>query len=115
AEWGRMEGMRGKCGLSAVGAVVAPGELSRARVLRGLLPDAVLLVPGFGAQGRSREQVAACFRADGGGALVNSSRGVINAYADANYAPKSPEAWTESVRQACRDLVTAVGNMQSPA
>lgn len=112
SEWGRMEGMRGRCGLSAVGAVVAPGELSRARQLRKLLPEAVLLVPGFGAQGRSLEQVAACFRADGGGALVNSSRGVINAYADAQYAPPQPERWTESVARACGDLVTAVGKMQ---
>ncbi len=56
-----VRGMIGTSGYSSVGAVVAPGEVERAKTLRALLPDSVFLVPGFGAQGRSVEQVAACF------------------------------------------------------
>jgi orotidine-5'-phosphate decarboxylase len=77
------------------------------------MPDSVFLVPGFGAQGRSLEQVAACFRADGSGAVVNSSRGVINAYEEPQYVPPSPEHWPESVRRACRDLVDGVSKMRA--
>jgi len=109
-EWAHGAGMMGRCGVSAVGAVVAPGDLERARVLRGLMPDSVFLVPGFGAQGRSMAQVAACFRGDGGGALVNSSRGVINAYTDSQYAAAGN--WTDAVERACCDLVKSVRAMQ---
>jgi orotidine-5'-phosphate decarboxylase len=40
------------------------------------LPEAIILVPGFGAQGGTAADVMAAFRPDGLGAVVNSSRGV---------------------------------------
>jgi len=107
--WARRAGMIGRSGLSAVGAVVAPGDVQRARALRGRMPDCVFLVPGFGAQGRSAEQVAACFRAEGDGAIVNSSRGVINAYADSRYARVSD--WADAVDSACAELIAGVSAM----
>ncbi|MCB9850094.1 MAG: orotidine-5'-phosphate decarboxylase [Phycisphaerales bacterium] len=112
-DWSHADGMMGKCGMSAVGAVVAPGDVSRARELRGLLPDSVFLVPGFGAQGRGIEQVAACFRADGGGALVNSSRGVIFAYEKTEYAQQAADDWDVAVRHACEDLVGSLAQVGS--
>jgi orotidine-5'-phosphate decarboxylase len=96
---------RGTSGFSAVGAVVAPAEVAEAKALRDKMPDAVFLVPGFGAQGRSVDQVKACFRADGSGALVNSSRGVLFAHADAKYRAAHGEDWRACTRAACADFV----------
>lgn len=67
-------------GYSPVGAVVGatwPQELAR---LRGLLPQAWLLLPGVGAQGGKVADLAAAFDARGLGALVNQSRGVMQCF-----------------------------------
>lgn len=66
---------RGECGYSLVGAVVgatAPREVT-AR-LRELMPHAILLMPGYGAQGGSADAVRAACGRDGRGVLVPSSR-----------------------------------------
>jgi orotidine-5'-phosphate decarboxylase len=74
AEWNgeRVE----KCGLGDVGAVVGATRPAELAELRAALPRCWLLVPGYGAQGGSARDVAAAFRADGLGAVINSSRGV---------------------------------------
>jgi len=66
----------GRCGLGDVGAVVGATHPDELRELRALMPDVWFLVPGFGAQGGSAENVAGGFRPDGLGAIVNSSRGI---------------------------------------
>jgi orotidine-5'-phosphate decarboxylase len=58
--------------LAVVGATL-PGEIAG---WRQRMPDAWLLLPGFGAQGAGPKDVAAAFRPDGLGALVVSARGV---------------------------------------
>jgi orotidine-5'-phosphate decarboxylase len=71
-------------GYSPVGAVVGatwPQELAR---LRALLPHAWLLLPGVGAQGGKVQDLAAAFDANGLGALVNQSRGVMQCFAPAD-------------------------------
>ncbi len=84
----------------AVGAVVGatyPAELVE---LRKAMPDAPLLVPGYGAQGGTSADTAAAFHADGQGALVNSSRGIIFAY------EKQPAVrWEEAVESATRAMI----------
>jgi orotidine-5'-phosphate decarboxylase len=77
-DWG--EELVGERGLSAVGAVVGatfPREVAEAR---RLLPQAVLLLPGIGAQGGSPEDVAAAFTSGPASAVVAASRSVIYAY-----------------------------------
>jgi orotidine-5'-phosphate decarboxylase len=66
----------GACGLGDVGAVVGATHPRELAELRSDLPDVWFLVPGYGAQGGSARDVAAAFRPDGLGAVVNSSRGV---------------------------------------
>jgi orotidine-5'-phosphate decarboxylase len=108
ARWG--EAQLGACGYSSVGAVVgatAPAELRR---LRALLPRAWFLVPGVGAQGATAEDVAAAFDADGLGAIVNSSRGILYAYGD----PAAPN-WKDSVRDAARTLRDQLRRAAQPA
>jgi orotidine-5'-phosphate decarboxylase len=73
-EWNREN--LGACGLGDVGAVVGATHPDELGLLRNLLPDVWLLVPGFGAQGGTAKDVAAAFRPDGLGAIVNSSRGI---------------------------------------
>jgi orotidine-5'-phosphate decarboxylase len=61
-------------GYGPIGAVVGgtvPGHLA---TLRRRLPHAILLVPGYGAQGAAPAEVRAAFDADGFGAVVSASR-----------------------------------------
>jgi len=84
--WG--EDQVGASGLSSVGAVVGatfPQEVAEAR---RLMPRAVLLLPGVGAQGGRPEDLAEAFTVGHAGALVSASRSVI-------YADGGPE-WQEA-------------------
>ncbi len=67
---------------SSVGAVVGATFPDDARRLRSLMPQAFILVTGYGAQGASGRNAAICFNADGLGAIVSSSRAITYAYAD---------------------------------
>ncbi|MCB9884438.1 MAG: orotidine-5'-phosphate decarboxylase [Planctomycetes bacterium] len=98
-------------GYSPVGAVVGatwPEELAR---LRNLLPHSWLLLPGVGAQGASVQDLAAAFDARGLGALVNQSRGVMQAFAadDSGWLDRVEEAAATFARE-CRAVATAAGN-----
>ena len=50
------------------------------KALRARMPHTFFLVPGYGAQGGKAGDVAGMFDADGSGAIVNSSRGIIGAW-----------------------------------
>lgn len=73
-------------------AVVGGTYPAQARSARRLMPRALILVPGYGAQGATAEDVARSFRADGSGAVVNNARGIIFA--------KDPRAAAEQMRDA---------------
>ncbi|MFL5331568.1 MAG: orotidine-5'-phosphate decarboxylase [Gemmataceae bacterium] len=66
----------GKCGYGDVGAVVGATHPAELKALRERMPEVWFLVPGYGAQGGTAADVRPAFRADGLGAIVNSSRGV---------------------------------------
>jgi orotidine-5'-phosphate decarboxylase len=70
----------GASGLSSVGAVVGATHPELLETARGLLPRAVLLLPGVGAQGGRLEDLAAAFTAGPASALPSASRSVL--YAD---------------------------------
>lgn len=91
----------GESGYSLVGAVVGATHPKQAAVLRKIMPNSIFLVPGYGAQGGSAQDVAACFNEDGFGAVVNSSRGIIFAYKEEG-AEKSydEKAYAEAARDA---------------
>jgi orotidine-5'-phosphate decarboxylase len=76
-EWG--EELVGENGLSAVGAVVGATHPGAVREARRLLPHAVLLLPGVGAQGASTADVAGAFTSGAASALVAVSRSVLYA------------------------------------
>jgi orotidine-5'-phosphate decarboxylase len=78
AEWG--EDLVGERGLSSVGAVVGATHPRAMGEARRLLPRAVLLLPGVGAQGASAGDVARAFTSGPASALVAASRSVLYAY-----------------------------------
>lgn len=65
---------------SSVGAVVGATFPDDARRLRSLMPQAFILVTGYGAQGASSRGAAVCFNPDGLGAIVSSSRAITYAF-----------------------------------
>ena len=87
----------GTSGFGNVGAVVGATYPEQLRELREVMPNAWLLIPGYGAQGGTAQDVAHGFRADGLGAIVNSSRGIIFAYSQPKYAGID---WQEAVARA---------------
>ena len=104
-EWAGEPGLMGTRGYSAVGAVVSPRDVAGADALRSILDRCIFLVPGYGAQGQSAERVAHCFKEDGTGAIVNSSRGVIYAHENERYDAAAGAGWQRCVEAACRDFL----------
>jgi len=76
--WG--SGLVGASGLSAVGAVVGATHPEAVVEARALLPHAVLLLPGVGAQGASVADTAPAFAGRSAGGLVTVSRPVLYAH-----------------------------------
>ena len=113
--WGDDAGLIGECGLSCVGAVVAPKDAESTAALRALLPRTPFLVPGYGAQGGSAESCRPCFRADGSGAIVNASRSVIYAFSKGEQKKAPRRDWQTSVEDACRAFAADIGRLFPPA
>ncbi len=107
-EWGEasMDGA-----YSNVGAVVGATYPEMSRVLRRLMPRTYFLVPGYGAQGGTAEDLRWCFNEDGLGAIVNSSRGIIAAYKKEAYAKFGAEHFAEASRQATLDMIADIGRV----
>lgn len=90
----------GSSGLSAVGAVVGATKSADGQALRNAMPDQVFLIPGYGAQGGTAEDIRhllrparARHRMSDAGVLVTASRSVIYAKLNAN------EGWQDAVRR----------------
>ena len=62
------------------GAVTGATYPEQIQNLRTLLPRTFFLVPGYGAQGGTAEDVKYAFNEKGHGAIVNSSRGIMCAW-----------------------------------
>jgi orotidine-5'-phosphate decarboxylase len=74
------EDVVGECGLSSIGAVVGATYPRAVSEARKLLPQAILLLPGIGAQGATPADVARAFTSGPASALVTVSRSVIYAF-----------------------------------
>ncbi|HJN18050.1 MAG TPA: orotidine-5'-phosphate decarboxylase [Armatimonadota bacterium] len=101
-EWG--SDCLGECGYSDVGAVVGatfPAELEQ---LREAMPRTWFLVPGYGTQGGTADDVVGGFDRDGLGAVVNSSSGILYAF------EKNPDAtcYADAAATAAREMQEAI-------
>ena len=107
-EWGS-DCMDGE--YSNVGAVVGATSPEMSKILRKLMPLTYFLVPGYGAQGGTAEDLKYCFNEDGLGAVVNSSRGIIAAYKKEPYVKFGAEHFGEASRQAVIDMITDINSV----
>lgn len=74
----------GDSGYSPIGAVVGCTNREQTQRIRERLPQMFFLIPGYGAQGGTAEDMKE-YMTDGNGGVVNSSRGIILAYRKPQY------------------------------
>jgi orotidine-5'-phosphate decarboxylase len=99
----------GDSGYSLLGAVVGATYPDQAKKLRKIMPRNIFLVPGYGAQGGTAEDVKVCFNGDGNGAIVNSSRGITFAWENSDkYTEKD---YAEAARQAVIKMKEDLGRV----
>lgn len=103
SQWG--EDLIGESGYSSVGAVVGATHPDQGVKLRLAMPHTFFLVPGYGAQGASANDLKGCFDKNGLGAIVNSSRGIIAAYKNVKYKGEFDEnQYALAARKAVLDM-----------
>jgi orotidine-5'-phosphate decarboxylase len=95
----------GQSGLSSVGAVTGATRPELLERLRELMPRAVFLLPGVGAQGGRVEDLAAAFAPHPAAGLVTASRSIVNAHAQRGGEPaEAAAAAAEELREAASAL-----------
>ena len=82
----------GQCGLSLVGAVTGATRPERLGRLRKLMPRAIFLLPGVGAQGGSPAELGAAFESHPAAGLVTASRSIVDAHRERGGAPDAAAA-----------------------
>ena len=93
---------------SYVGAVVGATYPEMGKVLRKIMPKSYILVPGYGAQGGKGKDLVHFFNEDGLGAVVNSSRGIIAAYKQEQYAEFGEANFADASRKAVETMVADI-------
>jgi orotidine-5'-phosphate decarboxylase len=84
--------LTGDCGLSLVGAVTGATQPALLERLRELMPRAVFLLPGVGAQGGRVEDLRAAFAPHPAAGLITASRSIVNAHAERGGEPAAAAA-----------------------
>lgn len=93
-------------GFGCVGAVVGATYPTELVELRRRMLHVPLLIPGYGSQGGTAADVAAAFRPDGLGAIVNNSRGINFAYRSGPLAAEfGPRRWEAAVEAATKQMI----------
>jgi orotidine-5'-phosphate decarboxylase len=90
--------------LSGLGAVVGATHPAHLLKLRTLMPQSLLLIPGYGAQGGTAEDVLPAFIKPQLGAVINASRGLMNNF-------KSSDASIEILKE---ELKNTANNLSLP-
>ena len=93
---------------SYIGAVVGATYPEMGKVLRKIMPKSYILVPGYGAQGGKGKDLVHFFNEEGLGAVVNSSRGIIAAYKQEQYAEFGEANFADASRKAVETMVADI-------
>lgn len=93
---------------SYIGAVVGATYPEMGKALRKVMPKSYILVPGYGAQGGQGKDLVHFFNEDGLGAIVNSSRGIIAAYKQDQYAQYGAEHFGQASRAAVEAMIADI-------
>jgi orotidine-5'-phosphate decarboxylase len=105
ALWERLAQLAHELGAHAVMGATAPGHLARAREL---MPRAVFLLPGVGAQGGRVEDLAPAFAPGAAGGLVTASRSIALAHESVGGDPgEAARAEALRLRDAAWTIATA--------
>lgn len=105
----------GEHGYGIVGAVAGATYPRQLAELRTAMPHTWFLVPGFGSQGATAQDVASAFDQRGLGAVVNNSRGIIFAHRREEYRERFGESrWQEAVEAATREMIAQL-RAETPA
>jgi len=109
-----IERLKGPCGWSGLMLVTGATGPDEARRLRSLAPDALFLVPGYGAQGAGAKEALAGFSQQGNrlaGGVVSASRSVN--FPAGSASASTLEEWHsvvgDAISAAQADLVAAAG------
>lgn len=95
----------GDCGLSLVGAVTGATRPERLVRLRELMPGAIFLLPGVGAQGGEPAELGAAFSPHPAAGLIAASRSIVNAHAErGGDPPLAAQTAARELRSATWDL-----------
>jgi orotidine-5'-phosphate decarboxylase len=99
---------RGTSGLSDIGAVTGATRPDLLGRLRALMPAAIFLLPGVGAQGGTVDDLGAAFRPHPAGGLIASSRSIVDAHRKRGTDPRQAAAQAaEALRAAAWAAATA--------
>ena len=98
----------GEEGFSSVGAVVGATWPEQAVEARKLMPNNLILVPGYGAQGAGPDSAVASFTKDGRGSIVNASRSLMCAWKKRE--DLQPEDFAQATRDEAIDMKTKLNN-----
>jgi len=98
----------GERGYADVGAVTGLTYPEEAPVLRALMPRAILLVPGLGAQGGRPEDFAHFLNDDGLGAIAAASRSIAGGWRTRDGGEPALTAVRAGAQQAARDTNAAL-------
>lgn len=105
-EWGKE--LIGDNGFSSVGAVVGATWPEQAVEIRKRMPENLILVPGYGAQGAGADAAVASFTADGSGSIVNASRSLMCAWKKRE--DLSPDEFMTATRDEALDMRDKLNN-----
>ncbi len=97
-------GLGQQSNLSCIGAVIGATYPEELTYLRTLMPHVPFLIPGYGAQGGTAEDCRTGFLADGTGAIVNSSRGILYASKGSDWQKEASKAVEGMARELKRVL-----------
>ena len=111
-QWGQE--LPGKYGYSGVGAVVGATYPEQLKEMRQKAPHTFFLVPGYGAQGGGAQDAKNAFDANGLGAVINSSRGIMCAWKPQGLTEEdfAAAARTEALRMK-EDILSVIGEIKA--
>lgn len=114
ADLGR--GYMGESGLSNVGAVVGATKAAEGSSIRSCMPEQVLLVPGYGAQGGTEKDIKPLIRpgttsASTAGIIVNASRSVLYPTTNDPASCDCSDDWQKPIARAATQLAADIGTI----
>ena len=95
----------GKCGYTTIGGVMGCTHVEEGKKIRANYNNMFFLIPGYGAQGGTAEDVE-LYLNNGNGGVVNSSRGILLAYKKVN----KPEEFALCAREEAIKMRDAIKN-----